>query len=70
MLANFEEFVRVGVKGNDPTGNQIQGSRASAKFEWHVRHKLLDNGNGGWKRSTGDVNETAENAVHTGHVSW
>jgi hypothetical protein len=38
---NFEEFVRVNINGERPTGNDtIVGSRASYKFLWHSRDQV------------------------------
>jgi hypothetical protein len=60
---NLEEFVRVSVKNADPEGNSLQGSRASDKTEWHVRHRFnwVD---GQWVRTTG----VGDNDIGLGHV--
>jgi len=63
MRASFETFVRVGIGvGADPSGDVWSGSRASEKYEWHVRHRCENQG-GQWVRTTGDAGETDANDV-------
>ena len=50
MRYNGREFVRVRFNGIRPSGNDVGGSRCSAKALWHVGHHLFDEG-GTWARS-------------------
>jgi hypothetical protein len=47
---NFEEFVRVRLDGTRPSGNTLDGSRASDKFKWYSHSYILIDG-GVWKRA-------------------
>lgn len=60
--ANFREFVRVKVDGQQPTGNVLSGSRCSDKKDWHLRiHAINDNG-------TYKQNPDKPNDVDVGHI--
>jgi hypothetical protein len=63
---NFEEFVRVAF-GEDVSGDGLRGTRASDKFLWHCRHRLVDQG-GAWARTTGDQQETDQNDIGGTHI--
>jgi len=62
-----QELVRVGFGSVVPEGNGVHGSRSSANYEWHVRHRL-ENVNGVWQRTTGDAQETDENDIGPGAI--
>jgi hypothetical protein len=64
---NFREWVRVRFDGTRPSGNQVSGSRCSAKNEWCVVH-TLENVNGIWRRTTGDQQETDDNQIREGRI--
>jgi len=61
MRGTFETFIRVDF-GGDANGNSLQGSGASEKYEWHVRHRR-ENQAGQWVRTTGDQQETDVNDI-------
>jgi len=65
---NFREFVRVKFDDTKPTGNTVDGSRCSDKFDWHARHRLI-NRSGKWVRSTGDDRESGENDIGPKHIT-
>jgi hypothetical protein len=63
--ANFEEYVRVTIDGQQASGDGLKGSRASWKFDWHSQETLFVNQNTGkWVRA-GAPNP---NDIDAGHV--
>ncbi len=64
---NFKEFLRVRFDGIRPSGNIVDGSRCSPYWDWHVRHRLVDNA-GTWARSGGEPPETNDNDIAPGHI--
>jgi hypothetical protein len=66
---NFEAYARVSFDGMDPAGNQVRGTRASPKVQWHTYHTLRDDGTGHWERTSGDDPEIAgQNEVGLGPI--
>ncbi|MCS6861781.1 MAG: hypothetical protein NZT92_15865, partial [Abditibacteriales bacterium] len=67
---NFYEFMRVSFSPQPPPeGNGQRGSRCSDKIDWHVCHRLANNG-GSWSRTTGDDPEVNHvNCIHRGHIN-
>jgi hypothetical protein len=57
---NMEEFVRVRIGGGRPSGNTLNGSRASYKFDWYS-HSYIVVADGVWMRSS------TFNVVAAGH---
>jgi hypothetical protein len=49
--ANFEDYLRVNVNGEDPSGAGLKGSRASVKRPWYSKWKLESFGGAYWNRS-------------------
>jgi hypothetical protein len=64
---NFNEFVRVAINDGELKGNDVKGSQASNMVTWHVLHNLNKQGTK-LQRTTGDVDESADNDVAPGHV--
>ena len=63
--ANFCEFVRVKVDGQQPTGNVLFGSRCSPKKNWHLRiHAINDNGT--FKQNTNKPNDVDVEHIEIG----
>ena len=65
--ANFREYIRVRFDGTKPSGNSIDGSRCSERYDWHMRHRLLKDGTK-WKRDSGDAPESGTNDIGPTHI--
>jgi hypothetical protein len=61
--ANFHEYVRVKIDGQQPTGNVLSGSRCSLKTPWHVRISAI-NSNGTYEQNSAKPNDVTE-----GHIA-
>ena len=72
LRSNFREFVRVSFDGQRSSGNIIDGSRCSDKFEWRSRMRVVrqqlppPNPPFIWKRSQPD--DTNHNSIGPGNV--
>jgi hypothetical protein len=42
---NFKEFIRIDIDNGRPTGEIVDGSRASSFVDWHVRHTWTEDEN-------------------------
>ncbi len=70
---NFREFVRVRLDAIKPSGGSAaspvqNGSRASARYLWHCRHRV-ENVLGTLVRDSGDSPETNTNDIAPGHIT-
>lgn len=62
LRLNAREFIRVRFDGTRPSGNKLDGSRASPRELWHARHTWVTR-NGRLHRTTGNLRETRQNDV-------